>query len=243
MARRGSGNVAFLLIDGISILGATTDITDSREDLLEENTPLGVNWETWVPLNIGRATFEQNGFYDSEADSANGALIDNSGAARVLSYGYEGNTVGQSFIGAAGALRGKYSRSASNKGLTKATGGFTVSGHTAEGKILAPLAARTAAGDTTATYVDGYGEPNTGYAYLQTSALALGGYDDCTITVQDSADHISWATRGTFSAVTAVGAERITIAGTIGRYTSITWAWTGSGTGQSITFMAGLIRN
>lgn len=244
MARKGSGDVAFLLVDGISILGSTTKITDSREDILEDNTPLGVAWEQWAAVGLGKGSFTQNGFYDSAADGANGALVVNTGAARVLCYGYEGNTAGEAFVGAAGAIRGKYTRIASSGKLTKANSEFSISGGINEGVILATLAARTTAGDTTSVKHDNAAESTAGgYAYLQVSALTLGGYTNAVVTVQDSANGTDWATIGTFAVRTAVGAERITIAGTIRRYTSITWAWTGAGTGQSITFTAGLARN
>ena len=134
--------------------------------------------------------------------------------------------------------------------MTKATGEWIVSGSVDEGVILAPLAARTTAGNTQATKHDNTAESHGGgYGYLQLTALALGGYTNLVVTLQHSTDNITYVDfTPAFTARTAVGAERITLPGVdadgnVYQYTAVKWAWTGSGTGQSATFMAGIVRN
>lgn len=73
-----------------------------------------------------------------------------------------------------------------------------------------------------------------GYADLHVPALVLGGYTNVTIKVRHSADNITFSDLATFTVVTAVGAERVTIAGQIQRYTAISWLFNGAGSGQSI---------
>lgn len=70
---------------------------------------------------------------------------------------------------------------------------------------------------------------------LHVLALTLGGYTSVTILVKHSVDDSVWLTAGTFTNVTTVGAsERLTLGSQIARYRSITYAFNGSGSGQSI---------
>ncbi len=93
--------------------------------------------------------------------------------------------------------------------------------------------------DNTVSSADG------GAGYLQVSALVLGGYTSVQITIRDSGDDISFADHadGAFAVVTiSPTAQRIALTGTIRRYTAIDWDFIGAGSGQSITFMVGIIR-
>ena len=72
---------------------------------------------------------------------------------------------------------------------------------------------------------------------LHISALDLGGGSGLAVIVQDSADDAAWSTIASFASVTSESAgtsERITVAGHIERYLSITWAFTG-GSSQTVT--------
>jgi hypothetical protein len=85
---------------------------------------------------------------------------------------------------------------------------------------------------------------NGGHAYLQVTGLALGGYTDCLITIRESADHSIWSDLGAFSAVTLANtAQRVAIVGAVDRYLAVSWLFEGAGSGQSITFFAGLARS
>ena len=84
----------------------------------------------------------------------------------------------------------------------------------------------------------------SGAGYLAVSALTLGGYDSVGISLRDSDDNITFVQLITFTTVTASPvAERKVIAAKIEQYVSIYWGFTGAGSGQAVTFMAGLIRN
>lgn len=83
-----------------------------------------------------------------------------------------------------------------------------------------------------------------GAGYLQLPVLTLGGYDNLIINLRHSQDDITYATKATFTAVTtSPTAERKTFTGILYRYTAMSWAWTGSGSAQTATFMVGVIRN
>ena len=80
--------------------------------------------------------------------------------------------------------------------------------------------------------------------YLGVSALTLGGYTSVTVVIRDSTDDIAFADLITFTVVTtAPTAERITVAGTVNRYTLTRYTFNGAGSSQSITFAAGLGRS
>ncbi|MEN6605908.1 MAG: hypothetical protein ABFD60_01595 [Bryobacteraceae bacterium] len=86
---------------------------------------------------------------------------------------------------------------------------------------------------------------NGGAAYLEVSALALGGYTNAAITVKHSTDNATWVTLASFVAVTlAPSAQRVLVAaGTkVNRYLQDAGAFTGAGSAQSIKYMSGFAR-
>jgi hypothetical protein len=82
-----------------------------------------------------------------------------------------------------------------------------------------------------------------GSGYLQVTAITLGGYDDAVVTFRHSADNVTFANLVAMTAVTAVGAERKTVAGTVNRYVAQSVAFTGAGSDPSLTYFAGFARN
>ena len=84
-------------------------------------------------------------------------------------------------------------------------------------------------------------------AYLQVSALTLGGFSNISVALRDSADNVTFADVGsaTFTAVTAApAAERLRPSGEIRRYTAARWSFTGASNAiqQTATFMMGVAR-
>jgi len=79
-----------------------------------------------------------------------------------------------------------------------------------------------------------------GQAYLHVTAFTG---TDCTITVEDSADNITFATVDSFTVVSGVTSERIvlgTITETLDRYVRVS---TTAGTFSSVTFAVNLVKN
>ena len=94
------------------------------------------------------------------------------------------------------------------------------------GRVLAGLAAVT--GDANGSTLDGVAQSTTG-AIGHIHCTALGGGDTLDVTIEDSSTGSSgWATIGTFAQISAVGAERIVIAGTVKRYTRAVFDITGT---------------
>jgi hypothetical protein len=246
MSVYGSGDVAFVLMGGYSIMGDTTDVEFGTELLTEETTTLGDTWTEHGGTGLRQATFTHNGFYNDAALASNAALVTLSGTPVVSAIGLAGNTIGRLFTGFAGLLQGGYTRQASRGALHKANGAFMVTGAVEEGKILRTHSTTTAAsGNTEATSVDNAASSaNGGAGYLEVSALTLGGYTNVAFKVRHSADNITFADLVTFTAVTAApNGQRIAVAGTVNRYLASSYAFTGAGTGQSVTAFVGFARS
>ena len=124
------------------------------------------------------------------------------------------------------------------------TPGYTISGTVHNAFVVAPYDNRTTASNLDAADADGLAESTGATAFIHIGYIALGGYDNCIITPRDSADGITYADcSAAFAAVTATGAESIALTGTVDQYLSVSWAWTGSGSDQSITFAVYVARD
>ena len=244
MAKKASPDVGFFLIGGRSVLGAPqTEITESRERVLEQTDGLGDSDDTWGDVGVSKFEMTQNGFYSSGSGSYHEAL--ELANPQVLMYAPEGNAIGDDLVALSGVrttyerllARGEFHKA---RATYKAESGPEEMGNT---RITAHLLARTLATEDTASDDWTTSSANGAVAYLGVSALALGGYTDVTIVIRDSTDDISFADLVTFTNVsTAPTAERKTVAGTINRYTLTRHTFNGAGASQSITFAAGLGR-
>jgi len=244
MAKHGSNDVAFLLVDGYSILGSVTELTDSVEAITEESHALGDAWVEQSFVGLKQATLEQNGFYDDETNGVHEALVGSVGVSRVVCYGVEGNTLSKRVACWRGAMQASYQRIASRGALHRANARYQVAGIVEEGVILHALAARTADGNSQSTPDDNAAESTGGASlYLQVSALDLDGLDNAVVAVYSSPNGSDWTLLDTFTAITAIGAERRTKTGTIPRYLAVSWEFSGLTTETpSMTFMVAAVR-
>lgn len=97
---------------------------------------------------------------------------------------------------------------------------------------------RTDTATTDGTALDGGAQTTDGaQAYLHVTAFTG---TNCTITIEDSADNVTFGTLVAFSSVTAATFERIAVAGTVERYVRVS---TTAGTFSSVTFAVNFIRN
>lgn len=156
MANYSSKDIGFILVDGYSLLGSVTNITDDIEVFLEEITALGDTWQRFASIGIRKGALSQAGFYDDAAGQVNQALVDtNVGGTRVFCYCLEGNVIGKHFVGYSGAVEAKYERVATIEKLHKANAAYNPSGPIEEGQILHALGAEAASsGNTQASSVD-----------------------------------------------------------------------------------------
>jgi hypothetical protein len=253
VAKYSSKDVAFFLVGGYSLLGFQTDLTVSKEAVLEDSTVLGLSWETRESVGLRRATVEQNGFFDDAALGNNVALVTGAstgpGSDRVLVLGVAGNAIGRAFTGVVGALQAVYDRVVERGALHKANARYLITGQVDEGVILHALGPESGAtGNTETTPADNGAQTTAGMVgYLQVSQLVLGGYTSFNVKLRSSPDNVTYSdvAGGAFAAVTSSAtAQRIVPSiGTVPRYLAISWSYAGAGAGQSATFMVGASRN
>lgn len=243
MAIYGSSS-AWCLVDGYNPI--PTKLKTMRHKVMarqEESTGLGDSWQEFTPTGIAGVEFEiSGGFFDTTATTGGHAAFSGSvpgsvqATQRIVTCGFAGQVLGREFSGFQGAYTSAYDVLGQVGALTKANAEHTISGRADNGKILQIHTALTA--NTTGTVVDGgASSANGGAAYLHVTAYS--GFTSVACKVQDSADNVTYADLATFTSVTAVGAERVTAAGTVDRYLRSVVTVTGAG---SITLFIGFAR-
>lgn len=80
------------------------------------------------------------------------------------------------------------------------------------------------------------------WLYAEVPALALGGYDDLTFDFSHSVDNAAWVSLDTLAFTSAPDGQRVFVSGTINRYLSVAWSFTGTGSSPSATILAGASR-
>jgi hypothetical protein len=246
MARFGSDKVAFFLVGGRSILGSRTAIDFDARSTIKAKTPLGVTAQVKEFVGTESATLTQKGWFDEATGGVNEAVMGATGrTSQVVCVGFEDNVLGARMIGLAGGLVGSYKAGVAVEDFQSADAQMECSGAIDDqAKILALHVARTGATWVT-TAIDNGGASAAGLAaYLQVSALTLGGYTNAVIKVQHSILGTStWVDLITFTVVTAAPtAERKTVTGDVYQYLRVSASYTGAGSGQSITALVGAER-
>lgn len=247
MANKHTSAQVFFLVDGVSYLASKLQgLTWKIMNETEPSHGIGDSWHEHSPTGMRAVELTQEGgfFETSTQHAALSALsVDPNGVHSVVVTGQSGDTLGEKFIGFEKVIKAEYEVLAQVGQLTRANALHRASGKGEEGVILHPLGAETSDGDTESTPVDnGASSTDGAAAFLQLTALDLDGHDGLLVTVRDSADDNTYADLVAFTERTAVGAERVTVAGTVEQYASVAWDFTGSGTSPSATFWVGLAR-
>lgn len=132
----------------------------------------------------------------------------------------------------------KYSVQSPMNNLVSAMAEVKSDGAIMSGVLLAHQVART-------TTADGSDSDNGAATSLgakaQIHCTSASAGDTLDVIIEDSADGVTWATIGTFTQLTAVGSELISIAGTVRQHVRASWII--AGTGPSFTFVVGFARN
>src|SRR5688572_26679085 len=139
MAKRAAIDVAFFLVDGLSLLAYTSDLSDDKENVFDDTKPLGQAWPQPTPTGDKMATFAQQGWFDDASNATNDAFNGQGQVNRVLAYGYSTNAIGQPFSGYAGIYAHNYRRGPKRNGLTLGNADYSVTGAAEEGVILHAL--------------------------------------------------------------------------------------------------------
>ena len=252
MSTYGSGDVAWVYLDGYQVANDVISLEDEQVAQTENNTGLGVKVTSNASNGVLDATILLVGFFNDVAAGiiaaldapAGGAL----GAQHTALYAIAGDVIGRSCILARGALQSQVKKLLSTPGLTKLNAKFNVQQALLSGRVILNRIARTTAANSDATSVNNLASSaNGGTALLVVDTLVLGGYTNLAATMRDSADNVSFLAIAGGSAFTVVTlantAVLLTITGTIRQYVSAAWAWGGAGSSQSWTGVVALVRN
>jgi len=238
MAKYGSNSVAFLIINGYDVTGVSTSLSDVSTATLEETTGLGDAWQEQTSTGNLTAELTAEGFYNDGTASIDAALSESEQTSKVVSYTYEGGTLGNGMTSHEGVFSGTYTRSPTRGELTKANGTYTVSGTKDEGVVLLPLASVTATGTGSAQNNDA-STASGGAGTLQVTTVT-GTSPTADVKIRDSADNITYADLITFTQATGRTAERKTVSGTVNQYLKATY--TIGGTSPDFTMVVGFAR-
>ncbi len=234
-----SKDVAYVLIGYKSIGSYLNALRMKTSARLTDTTGLGKTWREMSDTGLREGELEMSGFYDGTMSFMNTVAATD----QVVSVLLEGNTVSKRFYGFEKAIISASEVGISSDSVHTTTPGLTVRGAVDFGYVVAPVTARTTAGNTQATYADAGAAMTAPRAYLNIASLTLGGYDSLVVTVQScDTSGGSYDDETAFTAITSTltGSQCITLASTVNRYLAIKWAWTGAGTGQSWTGFVGV---
>lgn len=232
------GRSTRVLVDGTNLSAYFRSANSSSSVPTTDTTTFAATGKTFLAgFPEGRLTLD--GLFEGgvgSVDETLSAALD--GVSHIVMVSREAFTVG----GPADLLLARetaYNNTSSVNEAVAISAEFVADGGIKSGAVLHDLTARTATG-TGAAVDGGAATTNGGLAQLHVVAIS-GTTPSATVVVQDSADgSTGWATIATFAAKTAVGAERVTITGTIRRYTRA--SWTISGTSPSVTFAVAVTR-
>jgi len=258
MAKYSSAEVGFALLGSYSMLGATSKFDDAVTLKLNETDVLGQVDENLWSGGAKQTEIVQEGWFDDEVLGWHNAFVGLSTTGLPMTIAPHGNVINTPSSPAAGTAidiyesvqRVGYTIQMETSEVTKMQARYGVWYGKKRGKLVAPLAARTTAGNTdTADAKCSVAQPagtNGGAAVLHMTAL--GGSvapTNCTVTLRHSTDGTTYTDKQAFSAITpanvaaGIGSQYIALTGQINSYVSAAWAYTG-GTAPTTTFAVGV---
>jgi hypothetical protein len=222
-----------LLVGDFNLAAYTTQAGSTFTQEVHDTTTLVDTAKQFI-LGQETSTFTVAGLYDA-AQHTDEASFKASSTPTPISYAPRGFALGRE-VWLVNSLLTEFATESSVSSAVAFQLNCQTDGGTDIGVSLVDHAAITS--DTNGTGVDGSASSaNGGVAHLHVTAFS--GFSSAVVTVADSANNSTFATIGTFTTVSGVTAERISIAGTIRQYTRYVVDVTGSG---SITMQVGLAR-
>jgi len=149
----GSASFSVFLVDGSDLLPAKVKSVSHKITALNEATlGLGDSAEGKTPTGVSKIDLTQSGaFFDDATNGAHALLTPTSATAvsRIVTFAYNGNTLGNPFVGISGAYGMSYEVIGQSAKLTKANVSYEVSGTLDRGVILQIQGALTTTGNGT----------------------------------------------------------------------------------------------
>lgn len=214
-------------VDGYSLTTKTRDIAPSiSADEIEES---GYSQDHSTLKGQFDSTIALDGYFDPTTASTHDALRTLNDTAKLVSAGLgENAAVAQGDISLSlEAEQINYDTVPSLSDVIAATGQFRAKGTPAEFGIVLMDATVTATGNTAS--VDQSAQSSNGaVAYCHLTGVSAG--DSITVKVQDSPNDSAWSDLITFTLDgSAIGAERLTVSGTVERYVRANYTISGDG--------------
>jgi hypothetical protein len=228
------GSTAAIWFNGQVISTYANDVSVSVDVDTADTSTFASTWKTAV-AGLAGAKVDIKGLYDPTFTSLPTAIQANAGVLTVLPSG--------TAIGDKARLIDADTTSYAETSPVGDVVGFNWStvadGRVGYGYSLLPIT--TIAVSTTGASTNDAAATVTGaIAHLHVTNI-VSATGTWTVLVQDSANDSSWATIGTFTGVTAIGAQRLVIAGTVRQYVRYV-ATVSGGTSPTMTFGIALAR-
>ncbi len=252
MSRIAISAVGLVMIGGYNVKSEDTyEGSVEYQNVVERTDGADDDNPIWRDVGIQRGEASFVGVFNDATGKNNDMLKAGiGGGARAGMFGVD--SIGGRFFGML-VEQVNYERRMTLGELTKAAASYHGTAAAAgeggadqDGRVVHAHTQETgASGDTESNSVDNSAASTSGGAgYLEVSELTLGGYTSVTVKLRHSTDDVVYSDLATFTAVTAApDSERKQITGTINRYVASSYVFNGSGSGQSVTFAAGVVRN
>ena len=219
-------------------VSAISNISAQQE--LLDTTALATDARTRI-IGLNDARIAVNGWFDAASGRSHAAWTSNSGklptADQIVLVTY-GTRRGDAFSGL-DCKQADYNVSRTPGSAVATTVNYegTAGAGVENGVLLTTGTTQTDSSATTSASVD-EGATASGTApaaYLEVISLDSG---EATVTVEDSGNNVSFSTKATFTSVTGRTSERVTAAGSSGRYLRVVT----SGTFSNLVFVVGFSR-
>ena len=231
---------ARLLMSSLDLSPYTDSVSVKLNAVVDPFHPLGATFPTTYDTGLRNGELTVSGLYDGGISQ----FLVAGATSYVTSLEVEGGTAGTRAYCFANPQVSAHEVGLSTEQMHRFTPEYTISGAVNNAFVVAPLIARTTASNLDAADTDGLASSTGATAFLHVIGITLGGYDNCVITPRDSPDGDTWGDcSASFVAMTTGGAQSLALTGTVDQYLSVSWAWTGDGSDQSITFAVYIARD
>lgn len=247
MAKYASKDVGFFLLGGYNLLGSTSKFDDTVELSLTESPALGESDEGWWSSGAKKTTIEQEGYFDDSTGASHEALVGLSTVALPMSFGTHGNTKNVKMDCYQSVQRVGYDVQLAVSEVTKAKGRYGCWYGKKDMWVVHQLTTESTAGNSDAAYID-IGAAGTNGGAFVVHVTAVGGtasptsvtlgIRSCTTT---NGTYVEKGNTGAIlaSAIPATSGVYTTFTGTLNRYVSCSWSYSG-GTAPTVTFLMGV---
>jgi hypothetical protein len=238
MGKRSSADVGYLLAGPVDLTLLTNKLEYGGSIPVQDTTGFSMAAASFSQPGVKK--YEITGhesWYDDDAYATASDLVTLASGSKIVMLAERGNTAGLTAVCAGGAIFAGLKTIMTVGEMHKAALELGVSGTIDNATIVAALATRAGDLTTEATYVDlgaTGGGTTGGNAYMACTELDLDGSTDVVVTMEDSADHATWADHTVFTALTDVGAEmKVATDLTVNRYLAYKQAFTAPGAAPS----------